>query len=263
MKKVAQINSLHDEALELAGQAFQADLQGDFSAAEGLFRKAFDLEQRARHSCLRMTLIQNPHDQFFFVVPHLWPSIAESSVKQNVLLLLASPAIHRRKSVMSFEICWRRCTLAVTLACEGLNSTRLNFRCRLLAGQSVSEWLRAVSSCVVQRPSNESLCEPLNGSVEFLFENPAVRANQPFWASRSFIRFLGLQLSPPLQSELGDRSGSCFLDYPDTMGPVQIVEEFLACIAQFNAEDVQGLQQHIDSEAYFKQLHGTCQETRS
>ncbi|MCO6454150.1 MAG: hypothetical protein J5I93_02440 [Pirellulaceae bacterium] len=46
MTKVAQINLLHEEAMTLAGQAFHADLHGDYSAAEELFRKAFDLERR-------------------------------------------------------------------------------------------------------------------------------------------------------------------------------------------------------------------------
>src|SRR5690349_14631778 len=47
MTTAAQINVLHSQAMEFAGQAFQANVHGDFRVAEQLFREAFELERTA------------------------------------------------------------------------------------------------------------------------------------------------------------------------------------------------------------------------
>ena len=47
MTSPAQINELHNNAMELAGQALHADLHGDYAGAKSLFKDAFDLERQA------------------------------------------------------------------------------------------------------------------------------------------------------------------------------------------------------------------------
>src|SRR5207247_725202 len=53
MSKAAQINAMHNKAMDLASRAFLADLHADYSAAETLFRQAFESEKQAALLVLR------------------------------------------------------------------------------------------------------------------------------------------------------------------------------------------------------------------
>jgi hypothetical protein len=249
MTKVAQINSLHDEAMKLAGQAFHADLHGDFSAAEEFFRKAFDLEQRAALLLADDTGSEPTRSVLLRSAASLAVDCREFREAERLVAIgLSGNPPHEIADELRDLL--ETVYFSRHLSLRGLELDPLEFQMSLVGG-SIGFGV-AESSQFLRRA--ETLERMLVRTIERLRGVPFRETGSP---SRTALEGFEIFYSVPraasfaLTIRLGRPQRQMLLQFPDMKGPGDVVEDLLDCIAQFNAEQVEALQHHIDSEPYF------------
>jgi hypothetical protein len=247
MTTPSQINALHNKAMELAGRAFHADLHGEYAAAESLFREAFDAERQAalllvddtsaeptRSVLLRSaaTLAVDCHEyrEAERLVALGLSGNPPTEIGDELRDLLEKVYFSRHLSLRGLELDPGEFQMSLTggaigfgVAESGQFLRRADITEKLLI--RTVERLRGLPFRETGGPNKETL-----EGFEIFYSTPRA-------ASFAFT----IRLGRPVRQGL----------LPGFIGPKEVVDELLACMAFFSAEEVTALQGQIQSEPYF------------
>jgi hypothetical protein len=248
MSSPAEINALHNKAMDLAGRAFHADIHGDYPTAESLFKDAFDLERRAA-----LLVVDQPNAEPTRSV--LLRSAATLAVdchefREAERLIALALAGHPPSEVgEELRDLLETVYFSRHLSLRGLELDPGEFQVSLTGGAAIGFGLVESSQFLRRADLVEKL---LVRTVERLHELPFRETGSPnrealdgfelfFSTPRAASFAFTVRLGRPVRQEL----------MPGFIGPREVVEEFLICMEHFNADDVSALHLRIQSEPYF------------
>jgi hypothetical protein len=248
MSSVSEINALHNQAMDAAGRAFHADIHGDYAAAETLFREAFESERRAA-----MLLLDSPAEPTRSVLLRSAASLAldcrefreaerliaiglagnpPAPISDELRDLLETVYFSRHLSLRGLELDPGEFQMSIAGASTGfgvIESGQFLRRAEIVDKMltRTAERLRGIPFREVGSPSKKAL----EGFEVF------------FSAARAASFAMSIRLGrPQRQMMLPGFAG---------VAPVQVVDDFLTCMDDFNAERTEALHQRIQNEVYF------------
>ncbi len=248
MNSPSEINTLHNQAMDAAGRAFHADIHGDYATAETLFREAFDLERRAA-----MLVLDAPAEPTRSVLLRSAASLAlgcrefreaerliavglagnpPAPISDELRDLLETVYFSRHLSLRGLELDPGEFQMSIAGMSTGfgvIESGQFLRRAEIVDKMltRTAERLRGLPFREVGGPSKKGL-----EGVEVFFS-----------AARAASFAMSIRLGrPQRQMMLPGFAG---------VAPVEVVDDFLACMDDFNAERTDALHQRIQNETYF------------
>lgn len=242
----SEINSLHRQAMDSAGRAFQADIHGDYATAETLFREAFDLERRAA-LLVTDSSVEPTRSVLLRSAASLAVDCHEFREAERLIAIGLSgnpppPIADELRNLLETVYFSRHLNL------RGLELDPGEFQMSL-AGLSVG--FGVIESGQFMRRAD---------IVEKLLVRTAERLrNQKFretgspsrGASKGFEVFFSTALAASFAISIRLGRPQRQLMLPGFVGPKEVVDDFLTCVEDFNAERTESLHQRIQGEAYF------------
>jgi hypothetical protein len=240
MTSAAEVNALHDKAMDLAGKAFRADIHGEYATAESLFKEAFNLERRAA-----LLVVDEPNAEPTRSV--LLRSAATLAVDchefREAERLIAIALAGNPPSEIGEELRDLLETVYFSrhLSLRGLELDPGEFQVSLTGGAAIGFGLVESNQFLRRADLVEKL---LVRTVERLHDVPFRETGSPsrgtldgfelfFSTPRAASFAFTIRLGRPVRQEL----------LPGFIGPKEVVEEFLTCMEYFNADDVTALNQ--------------------
>jgi len=246
MSSAAEINALHSQAMDAAGRAFHADIHGDYATAETLFREAFELERRAA-----MLLVDTQTEPTRSVLLRSAASLAldchefreaerliavglagnpPAPISDELRDLLETVYFSRHLSLRGLELDPGEFQMSIAGASTGfgvIESGQFLRRAEIVDKMltRTAERLRGLPFREVGSPSKKAL----EGFEVF------------FSAARAASFAMSIRLGRPQRQMM----------LPGFAGPAQVLDDFLTCMDDFNAERTGALHQRIQAEAYF------------
>lgn len=246
MSSAAEINALHSQAMDAAGRAFHADIQGDYATAETLFREAFELERRAA-----MLLADTQTEPTRSVLLRSAASLAlDCREFREAERLIAIGLVGNPPAPISDELRDLLETVYFSrhLSLRGLELDPSEFQMSI-AGASTGfgviesgQFLRRAE--IVDKMLTRT-AERLRGLPFREAGSPSKEALQGFEVFFSTARAASFAMS----IRLGRPQRQMML--PGFAGPAQVLDDFLTCMDDFNAERTDALHQRIQTEPYF------------
>lgn len=248
MTNPAEVNALHNKAMDLAGKAFRADIHGEYATAESLFQEAFDLERQAA-----LLVVDEPNAEPTRSV--LLRSAATLAVdchefrEAERLIAIALAGNPPAEIAEELRDLLETVYFSRHLSLRGLELDPGEFQVSLTGGAAIGFGLVESSQFLRRADLVEKL---LVRTVERLHDQPFRETGSP---NRETLEGFELFFSTPRAASfaftirLGRPVRQGLL--PGFIGPKEVVEEFLTCMEYFNADDVAALQQRIQSQPYF------------
>jgi len=258
MTKATQVNALHNRAMELAGRAFHADVHGDYSTAETLFRDAFEEERQAALLLADDTDAEPTRSVLLRSAATLAVDCREFREAERLVALGLSgspPA----------ELCEELRDVLETvyfsrhLSLKGLQLDPLEFQMSLTGGAigfGVAESTQFLRRAETLEKLLVRTAERLRGLPFRESGSPNRNALQGFEVFYSTPRAASFAIT----IRLGRPQRQLFLPFDDFKGPNDVVEEFLQCVKHFNAEETDALHERIEGEAYFNNFTGLAKK---
>ena len=254
MSSASEINALHSQAMEAAGRAFYADIHGDYPTAETLFRKAFELERRAALLLIDDTQAEPTRSVLLRSAASLAVDCHEfREAERLVAVALAanppSPVADELRDLLETVYFSRHLSL------RGLELDPGEFQMSL-AGLSIGFGVIESSQFLRRAEIVETLLvrttERLRGRDFRESGSPSKGSLQGFEVFYS----TALAASFAISIRLGRPQRQLIL--PGFVGPREVVDDFLTCVDDFNAQRMEALHQRmgalhqqIEAEAYF------------
>lgn len=249
MSKEKQINALHKDAMEIAGQAFKADIHGDFEKAQSLFEKAFELERQAAlmlvddldaeptrsvllRSAATLGIDCKEYREAERLVAIGLAGNPPNGVAEELRDVLEKIYFSRHLSLRGIELDPSEFQMSLTGDAIGLG----------IAESGV--YLRRANSL---EKSIVRTAERLRGMPFRVSGSPNRNAMRDFRVFYSAARPASFALS----IRLGRPERQLILPGPDFVSPKNVVDEFMSCMRHFNSEEVDALQERIQDESYF------------
>jgi len=246
MSSASEINALHSQAMDAAGRAFHADIHGDYAMAETLFREAFELERRAA-TALVYTQIEPTRSVLLRSAASLALDCHDSREAERLIAiglagnppapiadelrdLLETVYFSRHLSLRGLELDPAEFQMSIAGASTGfgvIESGQFLRRAEIVEKMltRTAERLRGIPFREVGSPSKKAL----EGFEVF------------FSAARAASFAMSIRLGRPQRQMI----------LPGFAGPAEVLDDFLACMAEFNAEEANALRQRIQNETYF------------
>ena len=247
MSKITEINSLHNQAMDAAGQAFYADIHGDLSTVQKLFREAFELERRAaslltddanaeptRSVLLRsaafLALDCHEYREAERLIAIGLSGNPPSEIGDELRDLLETVYFSRHLSLRGLEL--DPGEFQMSLAGEAVGFGVIESGQFLRRAEITEKMLVRTTERLRGRPFRET-GSPSRGALEGfeVFYSTAIAA--------SFA--ITIRLGRPQRQMM----------MPGFVGPKDIIDDFLTCVAHFNADESDALHERIQDEAYF------------
>ena len=244
----SEINALHSQAMDAAGRAFHADLHGDYATAEMLFREAFESERRAA-----LLVADTDTEPTRSVLLRSAASLAlDCHEFREAERLVAIGLAGNPPTPISDELRDLLETVYFSrhLSLRGLELDPGEFRMSL-AGLSIGFGLIESSQFLRRAEIMEKL---LVRTVERLRGRPFRESGSPNPKTlQGFEVFYSTAIAASfaISIRLGRPQRQLMLPTFVGPGPKEVVDEFLACVDEFNTEKTEALHQRIQSEAYF------------
>jgi hypothetical protein len=248
MSNASEINALHAQAMDAAGRAFHADIHGDYATAETLFREAFELERRAAllvaetnteptRSVLLRSAASLALDCHEFREAERLVAIAlagnpPASISDELRDLLETVYFSRHLSLRGLELDpgeFRMSLAGLSIGFGIIESGQF-----LRRAEIVEKLLVRTAERLRGRPFRES------GSPS----PKALQGVEVFYSTAIAASFA-------ISIRLGRPQRQLMLPGVVEPGPKEVIDDFLACVGEFNAEKTEALHQRIQSEAYF------------
>ena len=244
-----EINDSHQRAMEAAGRAFRADLEGDYQLAESLFREAYDLERNATEA----------------VAPYHGSEPTRSVLLRSAASLALDCREHREAERLvavalsgnpPAELCEELRDVLETvyfsrhLDLRGLELDPIEFQMTMVGGvvgfgvMESSQFLRRAET--LERLLIRSV-ERQQGLPFRESGGPRRRAMKDFEIYFSTAR----AASYAITVRLGRPQRQLLLEFPDQVQPSAVVDDVLVCLDEFGAGNVESLHERISDEAYF------------
>ena len=247
MSNVSEINALHAQAMDAAGRAFYADVHGEYQSAETLFREAFELERRAALALLEDTnaeptrsvllrsaasLAVDCHDfrEAERLVAIGLAGNPPTPISDELRDLLETIYFSRHLSVRGLEL--DPAEFQISLAGTGVAFGMIESGQFLRRAEIMDKMLIRTAERRRGRPFRES------GGPN----REAMQGFEVFYSTPRAASFaISIRLGRPQRQ----------LILPGFVGPTEVIDEFLACIADFDTGNREGLLERIPTEAYF------------
>jgi hypothetical protein len=247
MNTPGEINALHSQAMDAAGRAFHADIHGDYSKAETLFREAFELERQAAILLLEDTTAEPTRSILLRSAASLAVDCHEFREAERLIAIgLAgnppTPISDELRDVLETVYFSRHLSL------RGLELDPGEFQMSLV-GSSVG--FGVIESGQFLRRA-ELVDKMLMRTAERLRGLPFRESGSPskkmreeceifFSTARAASFAISIRLGRPQRQMI----------LPGFIGPKEVIDDFLSCMDDFNAEKVEVLHERIPAEAYF------------
>jgi hypothetical protein len=248
MMNSREINDLHDRAMEFAGNAFYADVRGDYATAANAFQQAYELERRAA-----LLLVDYPSaEPSRSVLLRSAASLAldcqqfREAERLVAIALAGDPPDEICEELRDvLEMAYFRRHLS--LRGIELDSGELQVA---LTGQAVGCGI-AESGEFLRRA--EVMEKVLIRTVERLHGLPFRESGSPskktmegfeiFWSTPRAASFaVSIRLGRPM---------NCQQLLPGFACPKDVLDDFLGCVRDFDADSVDALRKRITDESYF------------
>ena len=253
----SEINALHSQAMDAAGRAFHSDLHGDFATAETLFREAFEAERRAA-----LLVADSDAEPTRSVLLRSAASLAlDCHEYREAERLIAIGLAGNPPTPISDELRDLLETVYFSrhLSLRGLELDPGEFKMSL-AGLSIGFGIIESGQFLRRAEIVEKLLvrtvERLRGRPFRESGSPTPRTLQGFEVFYS----TAIAASFAISIRLGRPQRQLMLSEFSGPGPREVVDDFLACVDEFNTEKTEALHQRIQSEAYFNNFTGLARK---
>lgn len=246
MSSPGESNALHGQAMDAAGRAFHADIHGDYATAETLFREAFELERRAA-----MQLVDTQTEPTRSILLRSAASLAldcrefreaerlvavglsgdpPAPISDELRDLLETVYFSRHLDLRGLELDPGEFQMLIAGASVGfgmIESGQFLRRAEIVDKMLIrtAERLRGLPFREVGSPNREAL----HGFEVF------------FSTARAASYALSIRLGRPQRQKI----------LPGFAGPADVLDDFLTCMDDFNAERTDALRQRVQTDAYF------------
>ncbi|QDT91748.1 hypothetical protein [Gimesia algae] len=256
MSKVATINNLHNNAMDAANKAYVADLHGDFNLAESLFREAFEKEREAA-ILLKNDLDTEPTRSVLFrSAATLGIDCREFREAERLIAIGLSgnppdQLCDELRDVLETVYFSRH----LSLRGVGLDPGEVQMS---LTGSAVGFGLIESKQFVYRAEVVEKL---LVRGAERLKDVPFRESGSPNTeALQGFEVFYSVPRAASFAISIRLGRPQRQMTLPGFVGVQDVVDDFLACISDFNAGEGDSLKDRIESDAYFNNFRALAKK---
>lgn len=249
MIDVQLVNSLHERAMDCAGRAFHANIHGQFSDAEDLFREAFELERQAAEIVAADITAEPTRSVLLRSAASLALDCREFREAERLVAigLAGSPPEEMREELRDLlEIVY----FSRHLDLRGLELDPIEFQMSLVGG-AVSFGVIESGQFLRRAETLETLlfrtAERRNGVAFRETGAPSKKTLHEFEVYFSSSR----AASYALTVRLGRPQRQLLMEFPEIVQPQVILDDVLECFKKFESGDIGGLKEQIPDEAYF------------
>jgi hypothetical protein len=235
--------------MALASEAFQADLHARYSAAESLFRQAFDLERQAAKAVADDHGAEPSRSVLLRSAASLALDCREFREAERLIAIALSgdPPMELGEELRDLL---ETVYFSRHLDLRGLQLDPIEFQMSMVGG--------AVGFGVMESRQFLRRAETLE---RLLYRTVERKQSQPFRETGGPLKTTtddfevyfstARAASYAITVRLGRPQRQLLLDFPDQVQPSTVVEEVLVCLEDFAAGRAEELHQRIEDEAYF------------